>query len=86
MAKFGSASDQKRRSALGKIVVPLFVIALIAVSIWIVRFQYFDREQDGRKYTTRQNIFSDEECYFLGDFKQSELKSLGLVHCAVVDQ
>ena len=71
---------------MGKIVVPVFVVVLIAVSIWMFRYQYFDREIEGRKYTTRQNIFNDDECYFVGEFKKSEVKKLDLVPCAVANQ
>jgi len=70
---------------LGKIIVPLFVIVIIVVSVWMFRYQYFDREFEGRKYTTRKHIFTDEECYFVGEYKRAELKRLSLVHCAVVD-
>lgn len=70
---------------MGKIVVPVFVVVLIAVSIWMFRYQYFDKEFEGRQYTTRKHIITDEECYFMGEFKRAELKSLGLVHCSVVD-
>jgi len=71
---------------LGKIIVPIFVIVLVVVSVWMFRYQYFDREFEGRKYTTRQHIFTDEECYFVGEFKRLEHKILNLIHCAVADQ
>ena len=71
---------------MGKIFVPLFVIVLIAVSFWMFRYQYFDKEFEGRKYTPRRHIITEEECYFVGEFKRSEIKSLGLVHCAVAGQ
>jgi hypothetical protein len=67
---------------VGKIFVLLFVIVLVAVSFWMFRYQYFDKEMDGLKYTTRRHIITEEECYFVGEFKRSEIKRLGLVHCA----
>ena len=70
---------------MGKIIVPIFIVVLVAVSVWMFRYQYFDRESDGRKYTTRKHIFTDEECYFVGEFKRTELKSINLKHCSVID-
>jgi hypothetical protein len=70
---------------VAKIIVSIFIVVLITVSVWMFRFQYFDREFDGRKYTTRKHIITDGECYFVGEFKRSELKKLGLHHCSVVD-
>ena len=70
---------------MGKIIVPLFVVVLIAVSLWMFRYQYFDKKFEGRNYTTRKHIFTDEECFFMGEFKRPELKKLGLLHCAVAD-
>ena len=70
---------------MGKIFVPLFVIVLIAVSFWMFRYQYFDKEFEGRKYTTRRHIITKEECYFVGEFKRPEIKRLDLVHCAIAD-
>ncbi len=65
------------------IFVLLFIVVTGAILIWMFRFQFINRSTDHGKYTVRQNIYTGEECYFIGELRRPQIENLDLPHCAM---